>query len=65
MSPKKKTHKAIAKRFRTTKTGKVLHRGGGRNHNTNKQPRDRMREKAVPNEIEGKTARKIKRELGR
>ncbi|MCH7494420.1 50S ribosomal protein L35 [bacterium] len=64
MSKKGKTHKAIAKRFRVTPTGKVLHRGSGRNHNTNKQPRDRMRQKSIPSQVVGLLARKIKRNLG-
>ena len=30
--PKMKTHRGAAKRFRTTRTGKVLHRKGTGNH---------------------------------
>ena len=64
MPKKGKTHKAVAKRFKVTPTGKVLHRGSGRNHNTNKQPRDRVRAKNIPSQVEGLVARKIKRVLG-
>jgi ribosomal protein L35 len=30
--PKLKTHKAIAKRFKKTKTGKIVKRASGQNH---------------------------------
>ena len=65
MARKAKTHKAVAKRFRVTKTGKVLHKGGGLNHKTAKKSKRRLRELAKDKEVTGKLRRSILRRLGK
>ena len=41
--PKMKTHRGAAKRFRLTRTGKLLHRRAGLNHNLGKKGGSRRR----------------------
>jgi large subunit ribosomal protein L35 len=41
--PKQKTHRGAAKRFRVTKTGKVLHRKATGNHMLRKKRSNRRR----------------------
>jgi large subunit ribosomal protein L35 len=41
--PKMKTHRGAAKRFRLTRTGKLLHRRSGLNHNLGKKGGPRKR----------------------
>ena len=41
--PKQKTHRATAKRFRITRTGKVLHRNATGNHFLRKKSGSRRR----------------------
>ena len=44
--PKLKTHKGVAKRFKTTATGKVMVRASGMRHNLAKKSRKRNRRKS-------------------
>jgi large subunit ribosomal protein L35 len=41
--PKMKSHRGAAKRFRLTRTGKLLHRRAGLNHNLGKKVGGRKR----------------------
>jgi large subunit ribosomal protein L35 len=41
--PKMKTHRGAAKRFRLTRTGKLLHRRANLNHNLGKKSSGRRR----------------------
>jgi large subunit ribosomal protein L35 len=41
--PKMKTHRGAAKRFRITRTGKLLHRRANLNHNLGKKSSGRKR----------------------
>jgi large subunit ribosomal protein L35 len=41
--PRMKTHRGAAKRFRLTKSGKLLHRRAGLNHNLGKKGGGRKR----------------------
>jgi large subunit ribosomal protein L35 len=40
---KQKSHRGAAKRFRVTRTGKVMHRGANLNHNLGKKSSSRKR----------------------
>lgn len=61
--PKQKTIKSISKRFKLTKTGKVLRRKLGRSHlKTNKQKKTIRRSKLF-SEVTGKIAKKLKKIL--
>ncbi|MFW6119348.1 MAG: 50S ribosomal protein L35 [Petrotogales bacterium] len=58
---KMKSHKASAKRFKITKTGKVLRQHSGRNHNTGKMRENYSRNSRKWEEVENKdVAKKIK-----
>jgi len=58
--PKIKTRKAAAKRFKITATGKVMHGHQMGRHLRRKKSASNMRRKAIPSEMTGKFARKIK-----
>ena len=61
--PKQKTRKSISKRFKLTKTGKILRRTIGIRHlKANKSKKRSRRQKAV-NYVTGKNAKKLKRVL--
>lgn len=62
--PKRKNHRGAAKRFRVTRTGKVLHRKANRAHLLEKKTSRRKRRLARANEV---TAEKgtVLRLLGR
>jgi large subunit ribosomal protein L35 len=62
--PKMKTHRGAAKRFRVTRTGKVLHRRGTGNHFLRKKSGSRRRRVEGMAEVTSE-ARVIKRVLGR
>ncbi len=64
-SNKVKTNKAIAKRFRVTKTGKVISKSPGLNHKTGKKSAKRKRALAQGTRVEGAVKRKILRNLGK
>jgi large subunit ribosomal protein L35 len=49
--PKMKTHRATAKRFRVTRTGKVLHRKATGNHMLTKKTGSRRRRVEGMNEV--------------
>jgi large subunit ribosomal protein L35 len=48
---KAKSHRGAAKRFRVTRTGKVLHRRANRGHLLQKKSRARKRRLARTNEV--------------
>jgi len=62
---KQKTRKAALKRFKITKTGKVLHRGQGLRHLKSQKTKKRLRRLKQLKEIKGKFKRKIKKMIGR
>ena len=62
--PKMKTHRATAKRFRVTRTGKVLHRKASGNHMLTKKSGSRRRRIEGMSEVTAES-RTIKRLLGR
>jgi large subunit ribosomal protein L35 len=62
--PKMKTHRGAAKRFRLTKTGKVLHRKATGKHMLTKKTGSRRRRVTGMSEV-GPEARTLKRLLGR
>lgn len=61
--PKLKTRKAVAKRFKITGTGKVLHHKSGKSHILTKKSAKRKRRLAKPGILKGTQARMIKRML--
>jgi large subunit ribosomal protein L35 len=59
--PKQKTRKSISKRFKLTKTGKILRRTIGMRHlKANKSKKVSRRQKQV-NYVVGKVAKKLKK----
>ena len=58
-----KTRKSIAKRFKITKTGKVLRRAVGLNHNLAKKSGSKKRAKRKWVEVHKSEAKKIKKLL--
>ncbi|MCH7951484.1 50S ribosomal protein L35 [Patescibacteria group bacterium] len=64
MANKLKIRKSVAKRFRVTKTGKVLRRTATMRHLRRKKSRKQIRRYKVPKKVTGKMATKIKRMLG-
>ena len=62
---KLKTRKSVSKRFKITKTGKVMRRGAQNRHlKANRSKRNARRGK-VPKQITTKMAKKIKKMLGK
>ena len=61
--PKAKTNKAIAKRFKITKSGKILRRAIGQNHLLSKKSSDKKRKLKKWVELSPSEAKKIKRLL--
>jgi len=61
--PKMKTHRGAAKRFKVTKTGKVLHRKATGKHKLTKKTGSRKRRVTGMAEV-GPEAKTIKRMLG-
>lgn len=61
---KAKTHRGAAKRFRVTRTGKVLHRRANLNHNLQKKRSSRKRRLARTSEV-GAERKAVLRLLGR
>jgi large subunit ribosomal protein L35 len=60
--PKQKTHKAAAKRFEVTKSGKVKHMQAFRRHILTKKPTKRtrnLRKAAYLTTTEGRTMKKL------
>jgi large subunit ribosomal protein L35 len=62
--PKMKTHRATAKRFRITRTGKVLHRKATGNHMLTKKSGSRRRRVEGITEVTAERT-KIRRLLGK
>jgi large subunit ribosomal protein L35 len=62
--PKQKSHSGAKKRFRVTRSGKVLHRRMNRNHILEKKSSRRKRRLSREGELEGGDARQIRRLLG-
>jgi len=60
-----KARKSVAKRFKITKTGKVIRRGAQNRHlKANRSKRNTRRGK-VPKTVTGKMAKKIKKMMGK
>lgn len=55
-----KANKSVRKRFRVTKTGKVLHRKGPKNHFRAKKSGDTIRNSRGKRSLAGPDAKKIK-----
>ena len=62
--PKLKTHSGTKKRFKITKTGKVLRRRASGNHLLQKKSASRKRQFAGTETIGGKQVKTLKRKLG-
>ena len=61
--PKQKTRKSISKRFKLTKTGKILRRTIGMRHLKASKSKKRSRRQKQVNYVTGKTAKKLKKVL--
>lgn len=64
MKVKTKTRKAAAKRFKVTKTGKVLHRSQNLRHLRTVKGKRNQRRLKLMKELGGKFASKIKKMMG-
>ena len=62
--PKKKVNKSIAKRFKITKTGKVLFGHQYQGHLMRKKNKRRIRRAKEVGVLKGRFAKKIKQALG-
>lgn len=62
---KQKTRKSALKRFKITKTGKILHRKQGGRHLKSQKTKRRLRSLRQMSEMKGSFKRKIKKMLGR
>ncbi len=62
--PKKKTHKGTAKRFKVTKTGKILHKKMGSSHLMEKKSAKRKRHLKKANTLSKVEQKRIKRLIG-
>ena len=61
---KKKIKKSVSKRFKVTKTGKVLFKHQMASHLKLKKSKSRIRRQKEPGKLEGKFAKKVKKMLG-
>ena len=61
--PKQKTHSGAKKRFRVTRTGKVLHERMGMNHILEKKSSKRKRRLSGTGTLTGGDAKQVKRLL--
>jgi len=59
-----KTRKSIAKRFKITKTGKVLYRSAGSRHLRRNKTKKRIRHQRAMKNLKGRIAIKIRKALG-
>lgn len=64
MAYKQKTRKSLVKRFKVTKTGKVIYRTQGLRHLRRNKSKRRIRSGRIPRIITGRFAKKIKQMLG-
>ena len=62
--PKQKVRKSAAKRFKVTKTGKVMFEHQYGSHKKLNKSKKRLRRQKEPGLLKGKFAKKIKRMLG-
>lgn len=62
--PKKKIKKSVAKRFKVTKTGKVMFEHQYGSHKKLNKSKKRIRHQKEPAVLEGKFAQNIKKMLG-
>jgi len=62
--PKKKIKKSISKRFKVTKTGKVLFSHQYKSHHKLIKSKSRLRRQKEPGLLKGEFAKKIKKMLG-
>lgn len=62
---KQKTRNSVKKRFKVTKTGKVIRRSTHLRHLKANERKSRTRRKKVPKVVKGKMAKKIKKMLGK
>lgn len=62
---KLKIRGSVAKRFKVTKTGKVMRRAAQNRHLKTNRTKRNARRKKVPHMITGKIAKKIKKILGK
>lgn len=63
MKNKPRTHKAAAKRFKVTGSGKVLHRAQGARHRISHKSKSQMRRLRRMRLVSGEFAKKIKQLL--
>ncbi len=64
MKSKMKTNKSVAKRFRVTKNGKILHESANRSHKNYHKSASRKRRLDVGSELQQSDKRRIKKALG-
>ncbi|TSC53477.1 MAG: 50S ribosomal protein L35 [Microgenomates group bacterium LiPW_31] len=64
MKEKMKIRKSILRRFKITKTGKVLFRGSHIRHLRRKKKKGQIRAQKVPQLMRGVWAKKVKKLLG-
>lgn len=62
---KQKIKKSIKRRFKITKTGKVLRRGSHVSHLRRKKKKGQVRAQKIPKELKGAWKRKVKKLLGK
>lgn len=65
MKNKQKTKKAAAKRFKISKTGKVLYRQQGFRHLRSKKPKSWLRRKKKLKELKGTLKKKVLKMLAK
>ena len=61
---KMKIRKSVKRRFKITKTGKVLRRGSHIRHLRRKKKKSQIRAQKLPKEVKGAWKRKVKKLLG-
>ena len=61
---KMKTHRASAKRFKITGSGKIMRNHSGTGHNTGKKSESNRREARNGTVVEGGYEKKVKKSLG-
>jgi len=61
---KMKIRKSVKRRFKITKTGKVLRRGSHIRHLRRKKKKSQIRSQKLPKEVKGAWKRKVKKLLG-
>lgn len=62
---KQKIRKSVSRRFKITKTGKVLFRGSHVRHLRRKKRKGQLRSQKVPKELKGALKRKVKKLMGK